>query len=111
MCRVPASTHRGVAGLRRRSFPAGLRQPWGVSPERVGVLMITLGRKPGVMRSSRTASLAAARALGRGRGRSLEKRKAADFSAAFHKNYPGGVLLSHAVARAVSLAMRSLTAV
>ena len=40
-----------------------------------------------------------------------EKRNAADFSAAFHKNYPGGVLLSHAVAHAVSSAMKSLTAV
>ena len=39
------------------------------------------------------------------------KEKAFDFSKAFHKIYPGGVLLSHAVARAVSLAMRGLTAV
>ena len=30
---------------------------------------------------------------------------------ALHKIYPGGVLLSHTVARAVSLAMRGLTAV
>ena len=30
---------------------------------------------------------------------------------AFHKFYPGDVLLSHAVAHAVSSAMRSLTAV
>ena len=41
----------------------------------------------------------------------LEKRKALEgYSKAFQKN-PGGVLLSHAVAHAVSSAMRSLTAV
>jgi hypothetical protein len=41
----------------------------------------------------------------------VEKRRAADFSAALRKIYPGGVLLSHPVARAVSSAMQSLTAV
>jgi hypothetical protein len=40
-----------------------------------------------------------------------QKEKALDCSRAFHKFYPGGVLLSHTVARAVSLAMRGLTAV
>ena len=39
------------------------------------------------------------------------KKKAADFSAAFQNIYPGDVLLSHAVAHAVSSAMRGLTAV
>ena len=45
------------------------------------------------------------------RGRGRQKKRPSSLLEGLCKFYPGGVLLSHAVARAVSLAMRGLTAV